>query len=224
MNGNLPIYEAEADILKKLSYGNRLIIRSPTGSGKSTQVPQILFKNNINKDGLILILQPRRIAARLLALRVSKELGVRLGGAVGYQVRLEDVSSEYTRIKYVTEGVLLRMLLSNPTLNGVSVVIFDEFHERHLYGDISLAQILLLQKTKRPDLKIIVMSATLNIANLREYLTPCEEVDCGGRLYPVKVEYFDQPKLMMWEATARAFSNIAKVEVEEMYWFLCPWL
>ncbi len=207
MNGKLPIYEAEAEILKKLGYGNRLIIQSPTGSGKSTQVPQILFKNNINKDNAILILQPRRIAARLLALRVSKELGERLGGVVGYQVRLEDVSSEHTRIKYVTEGVLLRMLLSNPMLNGVSVVIFDEFHERHLYGDISLAQILLLQKTKRPDLKIIVMSATLNIANLGKYLAPCEEVNCGGRLYPVKVEYFDQPKLMMWEAAARAFSK-----------------
>lgn len=207
MNGKLPIYEAEDDILKNLKDKNRLIIQSPTGSGKSTQVPQILYKNNVNRDGAILILQPRRIAARLLALRVSRELGVRLGDIVGYQVRFEDVSSENTRIKYVTEGILLRILLSNPTLDGVKVVIFDEFHERHLYGDISLARILLLQKTKRPDLKIIVMSATLNIANLREYLTPCGEISCNGRLYPVGVEYFDQPKLPMWEAAALAFSK-----------------
>ncbi|MGC8742563.1 MAG: ATP-dependent helicase HrpB [Verrucomicrobiia bacterium] len=207
MNRALPIYDIEQDILRSLRENNRLIIQSPTGSGKSTQVPQIILQHKINRDGAIFVLQPRRIAARLLAVRVAKEIGTRLGDEVGYQVRFEDVSSEKTKIKYITEGILLRLLISNPLLNGINVVVFDEFHERHLYGDITLARILKLQRTARRDLKIIVMSATVNLRSLQEYLHPCPVITSEGRTYPVKIEYFEQRNLAVWEKAAKAFSK-----------------
>ncbi|MGC8887380.1 MAG: ATP-dependent helicase HrpB [Verrucomicrobiia bacterium] len=207
MNRGLPIYDIEQDILRSLRENNRLIIQSPTGSGKSTQVPQIILQHKINRDGAIFILQPRRIAAQLLAVRVAKEMGARLGDEVGYQVRFEDVSSEKTKIKYVTEGILLRLLISNPLLNGIDVVVFDEFHERHLYGDITLARVLEIQRTTRKDLKIIVMSATVNLGSLQKYLHPCPVITSEGRTYPVKIEYFEQRNLTVWEKAAKAFAK-----------------
>ncbi len=116
--------------------------------------------------GRIVVLQPRRLAARLLAKRVAEERGVKLGGEVGFQYRLENVSSRETRILYVTEGILLRQMQESATLPGISVLVFDEFHERHLEGDLALARARQIQQTARPDLKIIVMSATLETALL----------------------------------------------------------
>ncbi|MCX7871813.1 MAG: ATP-dependent RNA helicase [Verrucomicrobiae bacterium] len=208
MGKSLPIYEVKEQIVSGLKRCNRMIIQSPTGSGKSTQVPQILVNNNLNGEGKILILQPRRIAARLLSRRVAYETGTKLGDLVGYQIRFEDVSSKNTKIKFVTEGVLLRSLLNNDTLNGVSVVIFDEFHERHLYTDVSLARVLHLQETMRPDLKIIVMSATLELDTLEKFLNPCEVVKSEGKSYPVDMKYCCPPmfaNLPLWEKVGRGF-------------------
>src|SRR6185295_10471050 len=115
----------------------------------------------------VVILQPRRIAARLLAARVAFERRVNLGHEVGYQIRFENVTSKETRICFVTEGVLLRQLIDDPQLQNVSAILFDEFHERHLYGDITLARALQFQETTRPDLKITVMSATIQTGPLR---------------------------------------------------------
>ena len=112
-------------------------------------------------DGQVVILQPRRLATRLLAARVASERNGRLGDEVGYQIRFENITSDRTRIRFVTEGILLRQLIQDPQLRGVSAILFDEFHERHLYGDITLARALQLQATSRPDLKLAVMSATL---------------------------------------------------------------
>src|SRR5262245_40628071 len=215
MPERLPIYEIEQDIVASLTATRRLVLQAPTGSGKSTQVPQMLLKHGLLERGQCVILQPRRLAARLLAVRVARELGVELGREVGYQVRFENCTSAATRIKFETEGILLRQLIQDPTLRGVSAVIFDEFHERHLYGDITLARALDIQEQQRPDLLIVVMSATLDAGALEEYMSQNKEaphpfplpigwgeggrrtgegISCAvlrsqGRTFPVEVEY-----------------------------------
>jgi ATP-dependent helicase HrpB len=173
-----------------------------------------LLDQGLLGDGEVVVLQPRRLAARLLATRVAAERSVRLGTEVGYQVRLDSRVSEQTRIRYVTEGILLRQLLSSPTLEGVSAIMFDEFHERHVYGDITLAQARLLQETSRPDLKLIVMSATLDTDLVRQYLDPCPILSTEGRQYPVEVEYLPPARDSrhhppLWDAAADAFERLA---------------
>ena len=206
----LPIYELRTELMAVLETENRLIIEAPTGSGKSTQVPQMVLDGGVAGPGEVVVLQPRRLAARLLAKRVAFERNEPLGGEVGYQVRMESAVSEKTQIRYVTEGILLRQFLSDPELRGVSTIIFDEFHERHIYGDITLARALRLQQT-RPDLKIIVMSATLDAGPLREYLTPCRELKSEGRMFPVEIQYakkrIDFRHHPVWEAAADAFEQ-----------------
>jgi ATP-dependent helicase HrpB len=171
MADRLPIYEIERDIIARLQSDRRLILSAPTGSGKSTQVPQMLLKHGLLGNGQVVVLQPRRLATRLLAARVASELGVKLGEEVGYQIRFENVTSAKTKIRFVTEGVLLRQMIDDPQLRGVSAILFDEFHERHLYGDITLAQALDQQEKHRPDLMLAVMSATLNAGELEKYLS-----------------------------------------------------
>jgi len=206
---SLPIYELDEEIVGVLRRENRLILQAPTGSGKSTQVPQILLDGGLLGEGRCLILQPRRLAARMLAARVASERGTALGLEVGYQIRLDNVSCRETRILFITEGILLRKMLADPTLRGISAVIFDEFHERHLYGDISLARALDLQESSRPDLKIIVMSATLDGASLEAYLAPSTTLTSEGRVYPVEIEHLaheardDAP----WDAAADAVAE-----------------
>jgi ATP-dependent helicase HrpB len=221
MPDRLPIYDIKSDIIARLKSDRRLILSAPTGSGKSTQVPQMLLRHGMLGGGQVVILQPRRLATRLLAARVAQELGVQLGQEVGYQIRFENVTSAKTKIRFVTEGVLLRQMIDDPQLKGVSTLIFDEFHERHLYGDITLARALDLQEQHRPDLNLIVMSATLNAAELEKYLSDnrrdelhesqtssrenlgtrgtrpseyrCSVLSSEGRVYPVEINYAAQP-------------------------------
>jgi ATP-dependent helicase HrpB len=209
MSQALPIYDLDEEIVSALTRGNRLILQAPTGSGKSTQVPQILLDGGILGAGRCVILQPRRLAARMLATRVASERSVRLGGEVGYQIRLDNVSSKETKILFVTEGILLRQMLADPQLRGISTLVFDEFHERHLYGDITLARALDLQDTVRPDLKIVVMSATLDGAELQEYLKPAEILTSEGRMFPVEISHLshdpkDEP---VWETATDAVAE-----------------
>src|SRR5690242_11448591 len=143
---DLPIFDIERSILETLRTHKRLVLSAPTGSGKSTQVPQILLDGGLLGNGQVMILQPRRLPTRMLANWVAQARKVKLGGEVGYQMRFDSVTSSATRISYVTEGVLLRRMLAEPKLKGVSALIFDEFHERHLYGDITLARALELQQ------------------------------------------------------------------------------
>ena len=211
MADRLPIYEIEPDIVARLKTDRRLILSAPTGSGKSIQVPQMLLEHGFLDRGQVVILQPRRLATRLLAARVAEERHSPLGREVGYQIRFENVTSSETRIRYVTEGVLLRQMVQNPKLPGVSALIFDEFHERHLYGDITLARALDLQERERPDLLILVMSATLNADLLEDYLKPCSILTSEGRIFPVEIRYAAQPsyvsKIPVWEEAAEAFSR-----------------
>jgi ATP-dependent helicase HrpB len=213
MSNSLPIYEIEAELLARLRQQSRLILQAPTGSGKSTQVPQMLLKNGFLDAGQVVVLQPRRLPTRMLAARVAEELGVPLGREAGYQIRFENVTSSVTKIRFVTEGILLRQMVQDPSLKGVSVLIFDEFHERHLYGDITLARSLDLQEA-RPDLRVIVMSATLDAGPLAEYLKPCAVVASEGRMFPVEVDYLPpQPRsgsMAPWELAAEAFGREAR--------------
>jgi len=211
---DLPIYELESALVAALRAQGRLIVQAPTGSGKTTQIPQMLLRHGLlGERGQAVVLQPRRLAARLLARRVAEEVGSPLGETVGYQIRLESRVSEATRLRFVTEGILLRQMSFDPLLRGITAVVFDEFHERHLYGDISLARALQIQKTARPDLKIIVMSATLDAGVLRSYLAPCEVLVSKGRGFPVRIEYLAKPVDFedepVWEVAARECDRVA---------------
>ena len=208
----LPIYEIQAALLDGARATGRVVVQAPTGSGKSTQVPKMLRAAGLLERGQCVVLQPRRIAARMLAKRVAQELGVRLGDEVGYQVRLDSRVSAKTQIRYVTEGILLRQMTFDAHLRGVSALVFDEFHERHLDGDIGLARALQIQRTTRPDLIIIVMSATLAAGLLQKYLAPCTVVRSEGRMFPVSTEYETHPlnpdRDDIWDVAARACARI----------------
>jgi ATP-dependent helicase HrpB len=211
MAERLPIFEIERDILAGVRQYRRLIVSAPTGSGKSTQVPQMLLDHGGVGPGQLVVLQPRRLAARLLAARVASERRTRLGGEVGYQIRFENVTGPETRVRFVTEGVLLRQMVQDPNLRGVEALIFDEFHERHLYGDITLARALELQETARPDLKILVMSATLEMPVLEQYLKPCHAVEARGRSFPIEIAFAAKPGYVnprpIWDQATEAFGD-----------------
>ncbi|MEO6005532.1 MAG: ATP-dependent helicase HrpB [Opitutus sp.] len=220
---DLPIYELESAVVASLRAQGRLIVQAPTGSGKSTQIPQMLLRHGL-LAGEVVVLQPRRLAARMLAKRVAEEMDTPLGEIVGYQIRLESRVSAKTRIRFVTEGILLRQMSFDAQLGGITAVVFDEFHERHLYGDISLARALQIQQTTRPDLKIIVMSATLDAGALKTYLAPCDVLVSQGRSFPVRIEYL--PKSVnfeidsVWDVAARECERLAASVMGDMLVFM----
>lgn len=200
-----PIEAIRADFTGALDAGcRRWVMAAPTGSGKSTQVPQWL-EGRLGQDSeqQVVVLQPRRLAARLLAGWVAHTRGERVGETVGYQVRFDQKVTARTRIRYVTEGLLLRQLMADPSLRGVGAVILDEFHERHLFGDITLARLLDLQQGERPDLVLGLMSATLDLEELAEWLAPCARFTSEGRTYPVETAHATgeaaDPRIPVWE-------------------------
>ena len=216
MKQPLPIDALQADLVAACGRVRRLVLRAPTGSGKSTRIPQMLLDLNL-VQGQIVVLQPRRIAARLLAARIAQERGVRLGGEVGYQIRFERVESAQTRIKFVTEALLLRQMASDPELKGVGAVVFDEFHERNLHSDVALALARRLQETHRPDLLIMAMSATLDTEGVAKWLGSAETLAADGRAYPVQVEYTHLPRNStrpIWDAAAEQVRRVLSEEAE----------
>jgi ATP-dependent helicase HrpB len=182
----LPIDPLIPEMVRHLRAASNLVIEGAPGAGKTTRVPPALLALD---DREILVLEPRRLSARLAARYVSSELGEAIGGTVGYQVRFEDVSGPRTRLRFLTEGVLLRRLLSDPALDRVACVVIDEFHERHLEGDLALALLRRLQRTRRPDLRLVAMSATLDPAPLAKYLGGAHVIRSEGRQYPLEIEY-----------------------------------
>jgi ATP-dependent helicase HrpB len=204
---SLPIWQLKTAILGSLRAGNRLVLAAPTGSGKSTQVPQMLV------DGMgfqkVVVLQPRRVAARTLAARVAWERNSRLGGEVGYQIRFEDQTSRGTKISFVTEGILLRWLQDDPELTGLDAVIFDEFHERNLQSDVALGLVKAIQEKKRPELKVVVMSATLDTVSVANYLGEAPVLISEGTMFPVEINYLEYGnKSAVAEQAAEAVEEI----------------
>ncbi len=166
----LPVWTLHESIVDALRQQRRLVLVAATGSGKTTQVPQMLLDGGLAGGKRIVVLQPRRVAARTVASRVAWERGGKLGGEVGYQVRFEDHIARDTKLCFVTEGILLRWLQDDQTLSDVGIVVFDEFHERNLLSDVALALVKQLARTTRPDLGIVVMSATLDAEPVARYL------------------------------------------------------
>jgi ATP-dependent helicase HrpB len=185
----LPIDEALPAIREALRRGPAVVVEAPPGAGKTTRVPPALLTQ---VQGEVLVLEPRRIAARAAARRVAAEREEKLGESVGYQVRFEDVSGPRTRLRFLTEAILTRRLLRDPSLTGVGAVVLDEFHERHLHGDLALALLARLVRTTRPDLKVAVMSATLETEPVAAFLSS-PVVKSEGRRFPVEIEHFERP-------------------------------
>jgi len=186
MSQALPIAAFRDKIVSELTRAGSLILTAPTGSGKSTQAPQYLLGK---VPGKILVLEPRRLSARSLAGRVAVETSSSLGTKIGYQVRFDSRCGADTKVVFQTYGVFIAQMLKDPELKGVGCVLLDEFHERSLDCDLALAWLKALRKGKRPDLKIAVMSATLEADALSRYLPEAAKVDVPGRLFPVDVRY-----------------------------------
>lgn len=193
---SLPIDVVLPNLVAALQTSNCVVLRAPAGAGKTTRVPPALLMAGLagNKtagksNGQIVMLEPRRIAARTAARRMAFERGERVGQTVGYRVRFEESVSRDTRILVVTEGVLLRRLQDDPFLEDIEIVVFDEFHERRLDSDLALAMVRRVQQTVRPELRIVVMSATLDPAAIAKYLGDCPIVESEGRLHPVRIDY-----------------------------------
>ncbi|HBI42482.1 MAG TPA: ATP-dependent helicase HrpB [Planctomycetales bacterium] len=198
----LPIDLILPDIVAALRRGPCVVVRAPTGAGKTTRVPPALLDAGIAANRRILVLEPRRVAARAAARRMALERGGRLGDEVGYQVRFDRQYGPRTRILVITPGVLLRLLQDDPFLESAGVVVFDEFHERGLDSDLALGMVRLLQQTVRPDLRVVVMSATVAVEQLSAYLGDCPVASSEGRQYPVEVRYEPRPEHQSWPAAA----------------------
>nr|WP_319398164.1 ATP-dependent helicase HrpB [uncultured Carboxylicivirga sp.] len=217
---DLPIVEVVPEIREQLVTDNRLIIHAPPGTGKSTIVPLALLNEPWLAQKKIIVLEPRRLAARSIASRMSDLVGEKVGKTVGYRIRFDNVISDSTRIEVVTEGILTRMLQSDNALEDVGLVIFDEFHERNLFGDLALALSLESQQVLRNDLRIIVMSATLDVTNLSQLLNS-KVVQSDGRQFPVEIKYTgDSDMYMIPELTARIVSKVLNEEEGDILVFL----
>lgn len=184
----LPAWQARQKVLELVNEYQVMILQGETGSGKTTQVPQFLLEAGIAGDKNIACTQPRRVAAMSVAKRVSEEMDVALGQTVGYTIRFEDKSGPNTRLKYLTDGMLLRESMSDPLLTAYNVIVLDEAHERTLSTDI-LFGLLKEILPKRPELKVLVMSATLNAERFQEYFEGSPLLDVPGRMFPVEVFY-----------------------------------
>lgn len=184
-----------------------LVVEAAPGAGKTTRIPAYLLGKT---RGQVLVLEPRRLAARLAAKYVASERGERIGQSVGYQVRFEDFTGPQTRLRYLTEGVLNRRLAGDAELRGVDAVILDEFHERHWEGDLALALLLDLQRRKRPGLRIIVMSATLDALPVAEHLGGCKVLRSEGRLFPLAVRYTPESSGSLEDRVAKAIDSVCR--------------
>ncbi len=186
---DLPVDDVLGDVTAAVRAGRDVVLLAPPGAGKTTRVPAALERV---VDKRVMVLEPRRLAARLAAQRLATELGTRVGDRVGYQVRFDDRTSKNTRIALVTEGILTRRMQTDPTLDDVSVVILDELHERSVHADLALAFLREVQQTVRPDLRIVAMSATLDPAPVLAFLHDPALVESDGRLYQVDLRYLEQ--------------------------------
>jgi ATP-dependent helicase HrpB len=188
----LPIDPLLPELVKVLRKGSNLVLLAEPGAGKTTRMPRALLDAGLLEEGECWVLEPRRLAARLAARRVAQELGEEVGSRVGYAVRFEQRVSAQTRIRFVTEGLLLRKLHEDPELKGITYVLLDEFHERHLHTDLALTLLRRLQRESRPDLGLAVMSATLDPTPVSAYLD-APVLEGRGRVHPVELAFLPRP-------------------------------
>jgi ATP-dependent helicase HrpB len=218
---HLPVTEILASLGTALAAGTRAVLSAPPGAGKTTLVPLFLMGEAWRGDGRIILLEPRRLAARAAAGRMATLLGEQVGETVGYRMRLDNRVSARTRIEVVTEGVFARMVLDDPELTGIAAVLFDEFHERSLDADFGLALALDVQSALREDLRILVMSATLDMARVSALLDNPPALISEGRAFPVGIRHQDRPAGERIEDTmARAITEAHRTESGSILAFL----
>lgn len=217
---SLPVAAILPELLEALVHSPQILLHAPTGAGKSTWLPlQILQQGHFS--GRILLLEPRRIAARNVAERMASLLGEKVGETVGYRMRLETCVSRQTRLEVVTEGILTRLIQQDPELTGVDLVILDEFHERSLQADLALALLLDLQSALRDDLRVLIMSATLDKGRLEQLLPDAPTLRCEGRTFSVERRYHPlPPELRQEEAIAIAVNDLLRKEPGSLLLFL----
>ncbi|WP_201777837.1 ATP-dependent helicase HrpB [Thalassomonas actiniarum] len=193
MTKSLPIDDFLPEITQLLTTNNTLVLQADPGAGKSTKVPLSLLQANIGAGKKIVMLEPRRLAAKSIATYLAAQLGEKVGQSVGYQVKNDNTCSKTTMLEIVTEGILTRRIQHDPELADIGLIIFDEFHERSIHADLSLTLGLEIQQALRDDLKILVMSATIDTAAVSEFLSDAPVVICPGRVFPVETFYLPRP-------------------------------
>ncbi|OOG53625.1 ATP-dependent helicase HrpB [Rhodanobacter sp. C03] len=206
-----PITPLLPEIRASLAAHPRLVLEAPPGAGKTTQVPLALLDAAWLQGLKILMLEPRRIAARAAAQFMAQQLGEEVGRTVGYRIRFESKVSAVTRIEVVTEGILTRMLQDDPELGGIGAILFDEFHERHLAGDLGVALALDVQATLRPELRLLVMSATLDGERIAQWLH-APRISSPGRSYPVRIDY---PPARAQESVEHQLARVVRQALED---------
>lgn len=214
----LPIDGLLPELLDSLEKNPSAILHASPGSGKTTRVPPALLSCSfIRPDQEIWVLEPRRLAAKYAAHRVAQECGEPVGKTVGYHFRFEKIAGPSTRLHFLTEGMLIRKLIADPHLECVGAVILDEFHERHLHGDIALAYLARLQANARPDLRIIVMSATLDAEKASDFLGNCKIFKVEAPVFPIEIQTLPSPPSKSLEITVRETVTRALREDTERY-------
>jgi ATP-dependent helicase HrpB len=208
----LPIDTTIPALVESLAICPNAVVIAPPGAGKTTRVPPALARASfLEKSNSIVMLQPRRVAARAAASRIASEQNWRLGYEVGYQIRFENRTRPDTLVRVMTEGILTRRIQSDPLLEGIGCVILDEFHERSIHTDLALALLREIQNSVREDLRIVVMSATLDPGPVAEFLGNAPVLQSKGRLHPVEVEYVDAPPTMpIWEQAATQTRHVVQ--------------
>ena len=218
---NLPVAEVVPEVRKHLEQESTIILKAPPGAGKSTLVPLTLLDEEWLEGRKIFLLEPRRLAAKSIAQRMADMLGEKVGETVGYRVRFDVKVSDRTRIEILTEGILTRMLQDDNALEDVGIVIFDEFHERSLHADLAMALCRECQQVLRDDLKVMVMSATLDMPQLSALLDNCPIVESQGRMFPVEKFYVgDTDRYLLPELTTKTIQNALKDHDGDILCFL----
>lgn len=218
---DLPIIEVIPALRDALARGTAAVVQAPPGAGKTTAVPLALLDAPWLAGRKIILLEPRRLAARMAARRMASLLGEEVGQTVGYRIRQERKVSAATRIEVVTEGILTRQLQSNPDLSGIACVIFDEFHERSLHADLGLALCLEVRAALRDDLRLLVMSATLDAGPVAALMGDAPVITSEGRAYPVDTRFIEpRPKARLEDTMASAIRRALAEETGSILAFL----